>query len=367
MLKIPPNNPNTSVENIPPSRVNNYRDGELARIKVLEHLGGGKLIIALKGHRIVANTDLMLENGQEMDVIVKNIGNKITLRLTNLANYETVSAPDIPIKTSIADVLNQFLVFINKTTLITLPSLDESLKQLLQKIKKSINLIPVNVSEPNLAEQIHKAIEKIGYGYEHKIADDIAKGQLKSGDSQTQLKSELLNIQSYLSNSQIENKSIRVELTELVRKALESIEFQQINLLPHTSDVQHIHHFHIQIPIIIQDNIISTELEFFRQKGENGSEDEAFNIILNLNMESLGNIIFALNVNGININCQVKTDNSETYILIEKYSNELIESLAALGYKTDRIKCIREYLGTNEEKSPILSEYRVIDNIDIVV
>ena len=51
-------------------------------MRILEHLGGGKLIIDLKGQRAVASTDLMLEKGQEIDVIVRNIGaNRIILQI----------------------------------------------------------------------------------------------------------------------------------------------------------------------------------------------------------------------------------------------------------------------------------------------
>jgi len=111
MLKIGiPNNSGISPRtgNIVLSNTNKYQDGELSHIKVLENLGGGKLIIDLKGHRIVANTRLMLENGQELDVIVKNAGNQIELKIASPANYESISLQTV-VKTPIAEILSQLM------------------------------------------------------------------------------------------------------------------------------------------------------------------------------------------------------------------------------------------------------------------
>lgn len=57
-------------------------EGEVTRVKVLEYLGDGKLVIELKGQRVVADSRLMLEANQELDVIVKNAdNNKIVLQI----------------------------------------------------------------------------------------------------------------------------------------------------------------------------------------------------------------------------------------------------------------------------------------------
>jgi hypothetical protein len=57
-------------------------EGEVIRVKVLEYLGAGKLVIELKGQRIVADSEFLLEVNQELDVIVKSTdNNKIVLQI----------------------------------------------------------------------------------------------------------------------------------------------------------------------------------------------------------------------------------------------------------------------------------------------
>lgn len=50
-------------------------EGEVLRIKILDYLGDGKLVVDLKGQRIVANSNLMIPSGQEIDVIVRSTDN----------------------------------------------------------------------------------------------------------------------------------------------------------------------------------------------------------------------------------------------------------------------------------------------------
>ncbi len=50
-------------------------EGETLKIKILDYLGDGKLVVDLKGQRIVANSNLMIEIGQEIDVTVKSTNN----------------------------------------------------------------------------------------------------------------------------------------------------------------------------------------------------------------------------------------------------------------------------------------------------
>lgn len=49
--------------------------GEILRIKIMDYLGDGKLVVDLKGQRIVANSNLMIESGQEIDVMVRSTDN----------------------------------------------------------------------------------------------------------------------------------------------------------------------------------------------------------------------------------------------------------------------------------------------------
>jgi len=346
-------------ENISPARSDKYQDGELAHIKVLEHLGGGKLIISFKGQRIVANTNLMLENGQEMDVMVKNASNQILLSIIASASNEYNPALNIEVKTYLTEILNQLLYSLEEATQFFRPSANEPIQQLLQKIKDLIKSIPVDASGSDIAGQIKNAIEKLGFDYERMVVDAIAKNQLQVEDTDFQLKPGLLKLQSYLSEIQPGNNSIQNELMALIRNALENIESQQMNF--NSDNVQN---FYFQIPVMMQDDVINAELEFFRQRANNGSEDNTFSLILNLSPQLLGDITFAISIDGTNIDCHARVANSETFALIEKHSEKLRNSLIALGYKVNRIQCLRETPGSD---FPIPSLHKITDKIDIVV
>ena len=84
-------------------------EGESARVKVLDHLGGGKLIIDLKGQRVVANTNLWLEKDQEIDVIVKNVGTKIILQLMANTQHNISIAQTTGMRMPLGDIMSQLL------------------------------------------------------------------------------------------------------------------------------------------------------------------------------------------------------------------------------------------------------------------
>ena len=52
-------------------------EGKFIRVKVLDYLGDGKLVVDLEGERVIANTLLSLEKNQEIDVLVRETGNRI--------------------------------------------------------------------------------------------------------------------------------------------------------------------------------------------------------------------------------------------------------------------------------------------------
>jgi hypothetical protein len=58
------------------------KEGDILRIKIIDYLGDGKLVVNLKGQRIVADSNLMIETDQEIDVIVKTMeNNRIILQV----------------------------------------------------------------------------------------------------------------------------------------------------------------------------------------------------------------------------------------------------------------------------------------------
>ena len=74
------------------SRINKSvkaKEGEILSIKVIDYLGDGKLVVDLKGQRIVANSNLMIEADREIDVIVKSMdNNRIVLQILSEGQVE---------------------------------------------------------------------------------------------------------------------------------------------------------------------------------------------------------------------------------------------------------------------------------------
>ena len=113
-------------------------EGESTRIKVLDHLGGGKLIVDIKGHRVVANTDLMLEKNEEFDVTVRNIGDKVILQLISNAQHNISIEQGMATKASLGNIMHQLMTSLEKAEGVALSTLSDTLKELLKKVQKLI-------------------------------------------------------------------------------------------------------------------------------------------------------------------------------------------------------------------------------------
>jgi hypothetical protein len=171
-------------------------EGEVIRVKVLEYLGAGKLVIELKGQRVVADSEFLLEANQELDVIVKSTDN-------------------------------------NKIVLQILPE-----------------------------------------------------DQLKP-------------------NSQIENYQ----------------------------------HLCFSIPVLFDEEEVTSLVEFYNPKDE---YNNGCGLVIRLELQKLGFLEFTAIISDVDIKCQIKSDNYKTYILAQKYVNELRKNLAKLGYNVDNINLMMQ-------------------------
>jgi len=462
-------------------------EGESARVKVLEHLGGGKLIVELKGQRVVANTNLWLEKDQEIDVIVKNVGTKIILQLmantqhsisvaqttgmrmplgdimsqlmASLENAEATASPtldgtlrellqnmkeliqqmpvdvtaedlpkqiqfalktlgcnyesklaralaseyfpkeevviqlksqlvqlrsalgDMPLqaallaninymlenievaqntamKTPLGDVIHQLMTSLENAEAAILPTLDGELRELMQNVKGLIQRMSVDVTAEDLPKQIQSAVGTLGRDYESNLARVLASNHFSTKEAVLQLKAQLMQLQSALSD-----KPLQAALLENVNYMLENIEFQQLSSIPHDDDSLR---FYFQLPVILHDQMTTAEIEFFRPKAGNDEDDNRFGLVLNFDLERLGHIEFIINIIHRYVNCQIKTDEYETYTLAMEYAEDLEKKLTAIGYDVGAIHCALDdseaYSGSNS-----LDQQMAIDNIDITI
>jgi hypothetical protein len=335
---------------------NQYTDGESVRVRILEHLGGGKLIIDLKGQRAVASTDLMLEKGQEIDVIVRNIGrNRIILQIEPSIQQSIRSDPPAAVRLPLGDIMNQLVTTLSTATESAFPAVDETLKQLLLKVRKLLDRIPVSSAKGDLPQQIRNAIDTLGYDYENKLANAIVKD-----NSDLQLKAELMKLQGLLNKTPLHDRSIQSKLLKSIDDMLQSIEFQQLKSVLNSEKSKY---FYVQIPIIFHDHLTTTQMEFFRPGTGNEGNDDHFDVKLDFNLDRLGHIVFFMRLISGHIYCQIMADQRETYNLIKNYSEDLRVRLTALGYSVDEIQCLRE----NPKTYAGIGSIVVAEDIDITV
>lgn len=330
------------------------RDGELTRIRILDYLGGGKLVVDLKGERVVASTSLLLEKNQQIDVIVKNIGDKIILQLASDTQQNISLEPAPGMKSSLGDIIHQLVISLESLKAGESLTLDDTLKELFQDVQELAQRIPVDVTEADLAKQIQDAVNALGYDYERKLAKAFADGRFSMEEIDSQLKARLMQLRSVLGEEPLQTK-----LLEIIENLLETLEFQQLRSFSQTDKSQY---FHIQIPVLMQDQMVTAELEFFRPKANRGEADDDFSILLSFDLQQLGHMEFAINVMDKRVNCRVKADEYETYMLAKEQANTLAGRLTALGYKVGGIHCILE-----DPESRMMQNQMDMDDIDITI
>jgi len=296
------------------------------------------LVIDLKGQRAVASTDLMLEKGQKMDVIVRSIGgNRIILQIEPSLQQSIKSDPPAALRLPLGDIMSQLVTTLSTATESAFPAMDEALKQLLLKVRKLLDRIPVSAAKGDLPQQIRNAIDTLGYDYENKLANAIVKD-----NSDLQLKAELMKLQGLLNETPLNDRNIQSKLLKSIDDMLQSIEFQQLKSVLNSEKSTY---FYVQIPIIYRDTacrVPTTQMEFFRPGTGNEGSDDHFDVKLDFDLDRLGHIVFFMRLISGHIYCQIMADQHETYNLIKNYSEDLRGRLTALGYSVDEIQCLRE-------------------------
>lgn len=184
----------------------NATEGEVLRIKIIDYLGDGKLVVDLKGQRIVADSSLIIEAGQEIDVIVKSTDN---------------------------------------------------------------NRVVLQV-----------------------LSEDQNRGEL------------------------------RTEPDGLSK---------QIELLKQYNNTQNIY---FELPLNFDDQKINSLVGFNFQP-----DKQISNILIAVELKNLGYMEFLINIVGFDLNCQIVSENMNTYKLAQRHISELKECLSKLGYKVENISC----------------------------
>ncbi len=308
--------------------------GEITKVKVLDYLGGGKLIIDVNGQRIVATSDIAIEKGQEIYVKVINIGEgKIILQLIPDELLTTKLESNVYEIFPIGNIMKNLLTLIENFKNSIAPDKENSILQIINLLQS----IPVKLYKETdlqiakIAEQIHRSIIILGYNYEHDLAKFITKDYSLLSYEKPILKAELLQLMLLLQDEPKKGDN-KEELKDSVENLLKSIEYLQLKSALSGK-------IFIDLPIIIGDQETSAELEFFANKGHKQDEDKSFNISIRFNLETIGYIEFIISIFNKDISCQIKTNRQDTYIKVKNQLDILEKRFIALGYNTIGIHC----------------------------
>lgn len=305
--------------------------GETVKVKVLDYLGGGKLIVDLNGQRIVATSDILIEKGQEIYVRVINIREgKVILQLIpdELLTYE--------LKPTERENLNLGKAI--KSLYMLIESLDGSNRNesFVYQIKDILQQVTLNLdmeSDPeDIAKQIHESIIMLGYNYEHDLAKLIKRDHEFFINERPILKSRLLNLLLLIQHDELKDRDYNEELKGLIEELLRNVEYQQLRSILDGK-------IYVNLPIIMGDEEATAELEFFRYKGNKHNENNSLNISIRFNLETIGYVEFIINIVDKDISCQVKANRHDTYIRLKNQLSVLEKRFIDLGYNITGIFC----------------------------
>lgn len=303
--------------------------GEIIKVKVLDYLGGGKLIIDVNGQRMVATSDIVIEKDQEIFVKVINAGEgKIILQLISgdllTPKLGTTEHENVPLGNAIKSLL---ILIENYKDSIIVSDKENPLFQIANLLRR----IPIKFDTKDnamIAEQIHESIIMSGYNYEHALAESITKDHAFLTDKKLILKAELLKL---LQDDELPTEIIK-RTESSVKNILESIEYQQLRSVFNGK-------IYVDLPIVLGDQETTAELEFFRPKGYKQNEDKNFNISIRFNLETIGYVEFIISMADNNISCQIKANRHDTYVRIKSQLDILGKRFSALGYNIIGIFC----------------------------
>lgn len=323
-----------------------FSEGEIVRVKLLEYLGGGKMVIDLKGQRIVANSNLMLEKGQELDVLIRNFnGNKIVLQIVQNKLFEKIQNQNKNF--SINDSIRQLKLLINNIDFQSNPLLNEKIKRIPQLLDNVYIQLANNTKKEDISNQIRNSLSMFGYDYENKISDAIEKGNISDFKFNNQIKAELLRLENEIieileSSESSRNTKNLDQLFLSINGLIEHIESYQAKSLVQSDELIHIL---FALPMFFDDQ--ETTVEFDYSHPQNKSDEESnYNISIKFELDNLGKIEFIVNLSEKKLNCLINFNDQETYMLAKNHTKELEKNFATLGYDVNNLYCMMRNIKT---------------------
>lgn len=371
---------------------NLFSRGEILEAFVSEKLGPQKAVITLKNHQVIADTEVPLKTGEKISVKVEQLQPRITLRIMDNNSPAVLQSRQ-------NEQIREYLRFqrTNPESLVKVvkdahealkPVLaDSSLKPMIKTdiagILKLLDSVVYSRESTSNTEFIKELVANLGLDTESSLLKVVmesvkeAAGRPELRDSAGKavkaeipamkempetLKGQLMKLSQEVAGIvKREEVSDQVSLQKLNRlldfagSSVKALESQQVvNVALREGDGQYM----LQVPVLLPGGVRAGELYIAKDKEQEGAEreKERYRVVFFLDMDAMGGIMIDASLGKGSIGCTIKCEREIVREYISSRAEELVERLAAQGFKVDYMNCHVERDIKEEKKQYILGQ-----------
>jgi len=321
--------------------------GEILKAVVVEKFSDNKVMLMLKNHLVLADSNVSLNASESLLVRVNQLYPKIVLRI---AKNEALEAPGTDRYLAVyrygPDALAGLITTAGEifgpensgwlSHYISGRDIDDVLKLInslifsevttknpfyLKEFISNLGLLLENELVKVLKRSSGKEISKSLKGLLMKISRDL-RGLLEGGE---------------VIDRKAVNRLNRLAL--FLDKSVDTIETQQvINVLSQERENGYI----LQIPFLFPDGIRTGVVYFDLGRGRRGESKGQWRIVFFLNMDALGDLMIEAGITGRKVSCLLKCEDDKIRDFISTRVEKLKGNLHSLGYELDYFTCVTE-------------------------
>jgi hypothetical protein len=348
--------------------------GEILETRVIEILSDRNILIALKGIKMPAESEVALNKGDAVRVKVESLHPQVILRIMGGAVTEESIVVDYlrwqrANPDSISHMVTEAFSLLNGENIgkIVRYLPEEVLRRTSQMFKLLVltqetrggNFVRDYLGNLGMLTESH--LRKIAEGSQGVNQGDFAPQNLKS--LLLRLSDEIQNLLMKRDALDHEGMITLTKLSEFVESSLKTIESQQImNFILQEAESKYLFQIPIQFPDYVRKGDIYIEYDRdTRNKEHKGN----YRVIIFLNMDILGEMIIEAKLEGTVVGCLIKCKNQETCDFVSSFLEELRRTLMAAGCEISIMKCVAEVDLTEEKiayyKDRIVYAREVVD------
>ena len=323
--------------------------GEILETRVIEKLSDRNILIALKGIKIPAESEVALNKGDAVRVKVESLHPQVILRIMGGAVTEESKVVDYlrwqrANPDSVSQMVTEAFSLLNGENIgkIVRYLPEEVLRRTSQMFK-----LLVLTQETRGGNFVKDYLGNLGMLTESNLRKIVEGSQgVNQGDITPQnLKSLLLRLSDEIQNLLMKRDALDHEgmitltkLSEFVESSLKTIESQQImNFILQEAESKYLFQIPIQFPDCVRKGDIFIEYDRdTRNKEHKGN----YRVIVFLNMDVLGEMIIEAKLEGTVLGCLIKCKDQETCDFVASFLEELRLTLVAAGCEINATKCV---------------------------